>query len=970
MLLLHGMAFGTPEGYTKRLYQMRDGLPEQTVQAFAQTPDRYLWIGTTGGLLRFDGARFVLFNHDNTPALRENSVFCLLTARNGELWIGTEGGGLVRLSHGVFRLFSVAEGLTDGFVRTIAEDRQGTIWVGTDNGLFRYSGGAMERVDGRKGVPQIAVHAIRPDSRGRLWVGGSKLLAFENGVAREYRLPGLYSQNRVKSIQELRDGSIWVGTVSGLNRMDRAGNFHRVASISGTVRTLCEASDGALWAGTIGHGITVYREGKTIPLTAPESLPSNTVLNVFEDAEKNVWIGTQAGLLRYSRTPVSVLPLPGAADSDFGTLTLERDGMLWVASTHLFRLQGGKAIAYVLPGMAGEHVRNVFRDRDGSLWLGTDGSGVFHSVNGRLEHYTSRQGLVNNFVRVFLQGRDGSLWIGTDEGVSHWNGHEFHNYQVRDGLCHFSIRSLLQDAQGGVWIGTDHGLSHLREGVFVQDAATETLRQEKVWAIHADSDGHLWFGTRNNGLYRFAGGSVTHYTTADGLASNSVYQILEDGRGNFWLSSPGGISLLNRHELDQRAARAGQGLSLVFYGFSDQAEATEIYGGTQPSGWMGAQGDVWFPSNRGPIHILPRRTGEREAPPVVIEQLAIDGRLQGVAGTLRLSPDNSRLEISYAPVLLGSQEGLRCRYKLEGFDENWSEASSRRIASYTNLPPGHYRFRVQVFDVSMPGNVSEDSLTIVKRPHFYRTYWFIGVCLLGAASLVLAFYRLRLRQMRARFRIVLEERSRLAREMHDTVIQGCTGVSALLEALSSLEKSSPEKKDGDLLEFARRQMRATIEEARQAVWNLRRGDAASDDFNHLATRMAEKTTAEAGIPTECRISGKVFALNQLVSHELSMVIRESLHNAVRHAHPSRIDVAIDYGTENLAVRVTDDGAGFAPSTAAEPVPGHYGIMGMRERVRRIGGRFALTTAPGTGTEILIEVPRGDSVVLDDELGVG
>ena len=331
---------GAVAGYTHHVWQSSDGLPEQTVQAFAQTPDGFLWIGTTGGLVRFDGLHFVVFDRQNTPALRENSVFCLMVSRDGALWIGTEGGGLARYAHGEFRSWTARDGLSNDFVRTLTQDAQGNIWAGTDNGLLRLDGDRFVRVDGTGNVPTLAVHAIYLDRNGNLWVGGSRLLRLNGSDVTEFTMRGEASQNRVKSIVQTQDGTMWVGTVSGLNRMVTGQQkFERVNGITGTVRVLRQTADGVLWIGTIGQGVFEYRAGNMTQITAPASLPSNTVLNFFEDNERNFWIGTQSGMLRLTQAQLSIVSLPKANDSDFGTIYQDRDGSFWIGSTLLFQYE-------------------------------------------------------------------------------------------------------------------------------------------------------------------------------------------------------------------------------------------------------------------------------------------------------------------------------------------------------------------------------------------------------------------------------------------------------------------------------------------------------------------------------------------------------------------------------------------------------------------------------------------------------
>jgi signal transduction histidine kinase/ligand-binding sensor domain-containing protein len=946
-----------PINYTSRVWQMQDGLPEQTVQAFAQTKDRYLWIGTTGGLLRFDGVRLVLFDRDNTPAFNENNIFGLTVTTDDTLWVATEGGGLIRYKDGLFRSFSGKDGLLNDFVRTVYQDSKGQIWIGTDNGLFQFRGGRIERVDNSNGMPPIAVHAIHEDLQGRLWAGGSKLLCLNGGTYQEYRLAGEGSQNRVKSITQTRDGTMWVGTIGGLYSMvSGADSFRKVKETSGTVRFLRETSDGTLWIGTIGHGIYKYWKRQFSQMTAPESLPSNTVLNLFEDIESNIWVGTQAGMLRLSKTPIQTVTLPDAGDYDAETVYQDPNGDLWIAAANLFRFRDGKATRVRLPGISGVRIRNVFRDNEDTLWIGTEGRGVFRLSGTNSAHYMVKDGLVNNFIRAFLQGRDGSTWVATDEGVSRWRDGRFTNYQERDGLCYFSTRTLAEDRNGDIWVGTDRGVSHLQGGHFARDAVTEALRHEKIWAIREDSDGGLWFGTRTGGLYRWRFGKLIHFTIAQGLASNSIYELLQDQRDNFWISGPNGISVINRRELDTIAENPLHPLSLTLYGISDGLETTQMYGAEKPGGVVTSQGEVWFASNKGPVRVSLNPAAPEGPAPVVIDSVLADGLQVPDLQRLSLNPDNAKIEVHYSVIQLRSQERVRFRYMLEGFDKNWTDASSRRVAYYTNLPPGSYQFRVEAFEMSAPQQIAESSVEIVQRPHFYRTAWFLGCSLLLLAAGVWGGYKFRMRQVHSRFQAVLDERTRLAREMHDTLIQGCAGVSALLEAHSSLDDSEPAAKD-DLLSCVRTQLRTTINEAREAVWDLRHADGSATAIGPILGNMTQQVSHEFGVPVECRVSGKPFDLDQSTAHELLMVVREALHNAIRHGQPTRVHVDVGFEKKQFRVQVRDDGRGFDTAIASSQPNGHYGLVGIQERTKRIGGELILNSWPGSGTELTLSVPR-------------
>lgn len=964
-----------PDGYTRRVWQTQDGLPENTVQAFAQTPDNYLWIGTSGGLVRFDGAGFVVYDRDNTPTIRNNSIFCLTVRHDGTLWAGTDGGGLLRYSGGVFRSYTAPDGLTNEFVRAIAETHDGVLWVGTDDGLFRLDGDRLTRVDGVGKVPKLAVHAIREDQGGNLWVGGSRFLRIHGSDCREYQLEGYGSASRVKSIAETSDGTIWVGTVSGLQKLSHASRddarIEKVPDITSTVRSLLEDPAGSLWIGTIGDGLIRYADGGFTHVNAPDNPPSSTVLALYNDNERNIWAGMQTGLLRLSRAAISAFPLPDAANADFGTVYSDPDGTLWVAGTHLFRINARRDSSRLVPSPApGVRVRTVMRDSTGTLWIGTEGDGVFRIHDGVQMQYTKRNGLVNDFIRAFLEGRDGSIWIGTDEGVSRWRKGTLVNYLEPQGLAYFSIRTLIEDRHGDIWIGTERGVSHWHQDHFVQDQVTERLRSEKIWAIHEDRDGGLWFGTRGAGLFRWRDGKLTVFNATEGLAGNSIYQILEDPHGMFWMSGPNAISAVSRHDLDTLADHPGFHPAVTLYGLSDGVEATQIYGGVAPAGCLTANGEIWFPSNRGPVRITPLKAQPESLPKVVIEQALVDGREVPVSGRLVVPPGEGRLQISYAAVRLRSQERIRFRYMLEGFDHGWTEALRRRVAFYTNLSPGEYHFRVQAFEMNMPESVTEADLAVKWRPHLYRTPWFFALCACLILSAGLAAYRLRLRQVHSRYRAVLEERNRVAREMHDTVIQGCASVSALLEAVEAMEQQRPGT-GRELLDCARRQVRATVDEARRAVWNLRQGGmgqpAGPATIALLLDRMTEQASNASHVPVRCEISGQPVLLDPAVEHDLLMVAREAVYNAVKHAQPTEVLIQIHFEDHKIQMRVHDDGCGFDPRQTSSASGEHFGLLGMRERTERLGGRFEIRSRAGIGTELLVEVPVRSAA--SEKLGV-
>jgi ligand-binding sensor domain-containing protein/two-component sensor histidine kinase len=960
---------GQATHFTRTIWRSKDGLPENSVQALAQDRDGYLWVGTAGGLTRFDGARFSPPIGGTKQTSSVNSFNCLLLSRDGTLWAGTDGGLLHITDPGVTKTYAAPDGLTGAVIHSIYQDSSNRLWVGTDSGLFLKEGERLVRVDQPAANGDFDVQAIAEDHEHHILAGGSRLISIGIGQIRNISMPGSQRQNQVNSILAATDGTLWIGTAGGLLRRVH-GEFQRVPEIAATVRELRQTSDGTVWIGTQGKGLWTYWNGIVTRVGDKGLLPVDTVRSIFEDADHRIWIGTQNGLVRLVKSQIRVIPLPRFGNANnYGTVSGAPNGDVWMIAQEAFRVSRSTEIAVTFPGLRGAPIRSIYSAKDGSTWVGTKGRGVYHLAGIKTTPFSSmpRHFVISNFIRGFLESSRGEMWIATDNGLYCINTNGVAHYRTADGLANLSVRSLFEDRDHDIWIGTDHGLSRWHAGAFVQDAATTALREGKIWSILQDRRGIMWFGTRDNGLFRYRDNSIDHYSTAQGLMSNIVYQVLQDRTGRFWISSAETISSVPEEDMDGDAIRDNRLLSVTLYHMPYEGEGAQLSGGRYLSGYVAPDDTVWFPSNRGAIHIIVGSLDVERAPAVNITGIARDGENIQVNHDLQLPAGSTRLTFSFAPLFLGAQDGTRFSYRLEGFDHNWIFGGSGQTATYTNLPAGTYRFRVRAFDISHPELITEAALNFRQRPFLYQTWWFCIVCLLAVLGCGILAYTEHLRRVRMRFAAVLEERGRLAREMHDTLIQGCTGVSLLLEAIATQREDAPEH--GDLLDAARAQILATINEARDAVWNLRRKKEEEIDLSYSLAALAEQATGAFGIPVVCERVDPMSGISGSTGHELLMVAREAIANAGTHGHPDWIRISASLEGMDLTLTVIDNGSGFTEATLSDTTGEHYGLVGMRERMHRIGGTLLIHSESGRGTEVVMRLrhtPEGSMLSAEDQ----
>jgi signal transduction histidine kinase len=928
-------------------WSTENGLPQNSVHALFQSRDGYLWVGTEGGIARFNGIEVKVFQHENTPAITSDDICCFAqNSGTNTVWIGT-ADGLLRYEAGSFHRYTTADGLPSPDVLSLIADNS-SIYVLTGGGLARFDGGVFVPIS--LPAPPLAIAPSSGD--GILIASTSGLLQYrQRAIARSY-LQLAPSKDVIQAFS-LSDRPSWQRTRSELTLT--AGSNQRTIGprLLGDARieSVLPLSSGTLWIGT-NKGLYRLNDFASPPQLQPE-LGSESVLSLLQDTEGNLWVGTETGGL------------------------------------HLLRHRN----FITLPAISDRMITAIAQTDDGAMWLGSNGDGVDRWLGGNIHHLSRRDGLLSDVVLSLAPGGENDLWVGTADGLNHIQGNHVSSYTSADGLPDDFVRSLLLDNDDTLWIGTRRGLAHLRKGTFTTFTRSNGLRSDLVGAmLQPLATDDLWIATLD-GLSFMHNGSIKTFTTADGLSGNVITALFEDASGNLWIGTRGnGLSLrardgrfvaFNRRDLPQTvdsivgdnigsiwlgssrgivrapilellacASAPSCNLHLNHYGTSDGMPTEEISAVGHPAAWETNQGSLWFATRKGvaivdPVHLFVNHV----PPPVAIEWFTVDDVDE--RNGAHIPPGHARFAFEYAGLSFVAPSRVRYRYQLEGFDKQWTDAGVRRTAFYTNLPPGNYRFHVQAANNDGLWNEAGADLSFTVRPPFYRTVWFLLLTLAAVASLIFLLYRLRLRRLQSQFSAVLAERTRVAREIHDTLAQSFVGVSVQLELATQL--LAHQQVDAARQQLARTSayVREGIGEARRTIWDLRAATAQ----NTLPTRMsrlAEQFSAD-GIALQINIGGTYRPIDPGVENEILRVAQEALTNIARHAQANTASIDLRYDPAQLTLVVTDDGRGFSLNGAGD-APGHFGLQGMRERAAQIGATLSVITAPGQGTRITLNLP--------------
>lgn len=988
------LASAAPAPYHFDSWTVESGLPSSSIWGLRQTRDGYLWITTPLGIARFDGVRFRKFNRENTPGLKAEGFtpYTLLEDRQGCLWAGTYQDGAVRYCHGVFTTFTTKDGLPGNHVVRIDEDHEGTIWFFTDPGLAMWKKGKIIRVAPEPGSPFNDVLVAPSERIGAdgflfgLWrIEKNRWQRFARGRWSEFPLPAGIDKSdlRIRSIVEDSKERLWYKfrhdpeTYYCLSQ----GQLTTFTGVPAKSHVSYQDAKRNLWQSTHEGYTSLWKDGQVTPLFG---FSTPFVFRALEDWEGSLWLGAKEGLFRATPTAITTVRNPGSTAANVIEPVLEdRDGNIWYGSRNgLFCWRNGRLRSFFRAGVAippealreAQEYKNIvsalYEDHDGTIWAGT-WEGLAH-LSGEVLVSDGLAAGIQGRVNAIHRDRHGDLWIGCVRGLYRIHEATVTRFTEADGLAGNDVRVIREGRNGVLWIGTLSGLSIRAGGVFSPVPGLQGEHPHQITGLYEDDAEVLWIGTYSEGLYRLQQGKLTHITESNGLSSNSIFQILEDSRGYLWLSSHTGLHRVKKQDLNAFASGKLKSIVSTVFGRTDGMRRVECSNGGQPSGIKAKDGKLWFPTTDG-LAVLDPAAAEvnTHPPPVVIEDALVDGSSMARTGTASLTPGRLSLEIQYTALSLVKSSQIRFRYKMEGLDPDWTEAGARRAAYYTRIPPGNYTFRVIAANSDGVWNMEGARLPVIVLPPFYQTWWFEAVVFLTVILLIAIAWRYRVSQLERAQAIQQafshelitsqeHERKRIAAELHDSLGQRLVIVKNL--ALFFLRAQGPEAvNSGNLraIEEISTEVALAIDETREISYNLR-----PFQLDRLGlTKAIEGIVRTASTASAIEFSLELDNIDNAIPEESRInfyrIVQESLNNIVKHARATQVNIKIERTPNQVTLTIRDNGRGFTPGTVkSELERGGFGITGMAERARLLGGVLIVQSALGRGSvvSLLIQSP--------------
>lgn len=963
--------------YQQLLWQDQDGLPENTIMAITQTRDGYLWLATVEGVARFDGVRFTVFDNNNTPAIRNNHVLSLLEDRHGNLWMGTNGGGLTCYRDGQFRHYGAAEGLSEGPIYSLLEDQAGNLWVGTrGGGLNLFRDGKFTVWDTRNGLPDNKVWAMVVDRENALWISTSQGLSrFKNEQFTHWTTKDGLPPNVARALILDREGTLWLGTNGGVLAQFRQGRitiYDKQPELMGNdIRSILQDQEGTVWLATMGGGLIRFRQGRFESYKTADGLPSDRVLSLYQSREGDLWVGTNGfGLCQIKVGRVSLLTQEQGLIYDFVRPVLEdSEGALWVGTVAgLSRYKNGSFTNWTTKdGLPNNHIVALHEDAARNLWIGTTG-GLTRFNNGRFTAVIADNGKLETGIRSITTDRTGNLWVGTDgEGLLCFRDGRMTRFTTSHGLSNNIVTALLVDRADQLWIGTwGGGINRHVNGKFSSWTTKDGLVSNQLYALCETADGALWIGTGSGGLSRFKDGKFANVNMKNGLYDNLTYNLMVDDNGDLWMNSNRGLFRNNLAELNDFCDGRRASVTSYTYGIADGILNRESCMG-QPAGWKTRDGRLLFPTLKGVVIIDPRNR-QQQAPLVNIESVKLAGKttLIGSANLpLTILPGQSGLEIEYTGLYWSRPQNIGFKYQMKGVEPDWIDAGTRRTAYYPYLPPGEYEFRIIADNGDGTWNQQGRSLRIIVMPPFYRTWWFNTLLALTLAGIVGLIFKWRLnRAERARraqeafSRRLIDsqesERKRIAAEMHDGL--GQTLVIIKNRALHSMAEPGDHDRAIEQIEEIAEAATHAILEAREIAYNLR-----PFHIDRLGLTAALATMIKRASSNGLHFTTELDSIDGLLTPEQEInfyrIAQECLNNILKHSAASEARITIKRHAHMIELAVQDNGRGFTPGARHASNNGSgFGLMGLNERARILGGTLTVTSAPGQGTKTELKFP--------------
>jgi signal transduction histidine kinase/ligand-binding sensor domain-containing protein len=921
----------TLERYVSTSWGHKDGLPSTLIYAITQTRDGYLWLGTSDGLVRFDGIDFVPRKIVSSTDPPLGAVTALCAARSGGLWVGSASGLIARVGATDLQKLHVGAG-----IEAIVEAPEGDVWVIAENQIYRFGKISPGKLTPAERIDPVQITRLLASGISNVLLGSQAAPRSIGGPAVEARK--LSVSGRTLFLNKGEDGKNWLSSISSLGQ----GRFPVVLRDTG----------GYVWAGGSTEGLVRTNDGGRSLQT---ELPSDFVESLFEDRERDIWAGTNNGLYRFRFGKVFSCTKRDGLASDKVSSVETSGPTVWVGTqAGLNRIQGLRVQQF----LRGLNVLTVKATRKHKIWVSTT-RGIFEV--GDPETSPTVKAVTTDLLHVIAIEDDtaGDIWLAdTEKGLHRWNGGVLTDAGSELGLRATKITTIRAQDNGTLWIGFFGGGGALyRKGFFHELPSADRPMVGTVNDVYTQDHNAVWFGT-DTGLYGFDGKKFVNWNAEQGLPGNRVLWLQADGEDNFWLGFSTGIVRVRRSDLRDIDPIPSRKLKCDFYDFQDGLVSNPVRQ-SQSAASLNSEGKLWLTTSAG-LAVIDSRHIEKNVlpPPVSIERVAADNHETPMGRAMQFPPLTKNLQIDYAGLSLVVPQKVQFRYRLEGYDKQWQNAGTRRQAFYTNLDPGTYRFRVLAANNDGVWNEDGATLDFSILPALYQTQLFKLFCFAAAVVIAWGLYRLRLRQMQAAWNTRLEERlaerTRLAQDLHDQLLQNAMGVSLQLEATDSLidETHAAKRHLVRALDLSR----ALLGQGREVLRDLRAKTRHAVDITRVLSRTIEEYQQKGEPASTLIVEGAPRTLNPLVAEDFVQIGRQALANAFQHAAAKKIEVFLFYRASELCLEVEDNGCGIDTRIAKAGKPGHYGLIGMRERAERIGAVLTIASRAGEGTKVTVTVP--------------